>query len=264
MERTSACSDEKLRAIASNKNINTLELVIDKKQDFSTFPVFNYVNDLSVYAEVKTDLRLVEKFPNVEKLYLMQKFTETASLSYLNKLRQLSVSVFKDVEFSNPGDKSLEKLTVSSCNAAENFSELLVPSILTLKLSEIRKAENIDFISRVPNLEYLILNEFSLPSLPDFSTLPRLRLLFMYGMHKTNDIESLLDSSIEYLHICVSSDKLSGKALAEILMQMKNLKKCEIKNLDYHDKRSVPLVRELERHGRSDLLTDNLRSIISY
>lgn len=264
MKRISKYTPEALKSLSENKAATTLDLGIDKKQDFSTLPVFEYVNSLTVYAEVATELQLLEKFPNVEKLWLMQKFTEAVSVSHLKKLKDLSVSGFRNVEFSNLEEVHLEKLSVSSCSANERFSRLLSGSISRLYMSEIKKAESIDFIANVPNLEYLTLNEFSLTALPDFSSLPKLKLLFMYGMHKTNDINSLIDSSVEYLHICLSGDKIGGKAFAQLLMQMKNLKKCEIKNLDYHDKRSGPLVKELEKHGRADLLTDNLREIVSY
>ncbi|MDR2948715.1 MAG: hypothetical protein LBV71_05855 [Prevotella sp.] len=264
MKKTSTYTLDAIKALSERNTITKLELAIDKKQGFEEYPIFEYINDLSLYAHVKTDMHLLKKFPNVEKLWLLQKFTEATSISNLKKLKELTIADFKNVEFSHPEGIPIEKLSVRSCLANENFSELLSGSTKSLNLSELRKVEDLNFIHKAPNLEYLILSEFSLPALPDFSQLPQLKLLFMYGLHKTNDIESLIDSSIEYLHVCVSSDKVSGKAFANILMQMKNLKKYEIHNLDYSDKRSRPLINELKKNGKDDLLTDNLRSIISY
>ncbi len=264
MKKASIYTPEAWKALSENKEATELELAIDKKQSFDELPIFAHVTSLTVYAQVATSLKLLEKFPNVEKIWLMLKFTETASVSHLKKLKKLTMLGFRDVEFASLEGIHLEKLSVSSCLGSENFSRLLSGSVRSLYLAEIKKVENINFIALAPNLEYLTLNEFSLPALPDFSALPNLKLLFMYGMHKTNDITSLINSSVEYLHICLSSDKISGKAFAQVLMQMKNLKKCEIKNLDCHDKRYGPLVRELEKNGRADILTDNLRGIVSY
>ena len=251
-------TNKEFELLAQLKHLRKLSVSIAVKQDFRSLSIVPQVDDLCVYVGVNTDLCILENFPNISNLHLSGKFNEVASILKLSKIQSLSLSGFKDVDFSCLKNLSLKNIYVSSCSAKENFSVMLSGSVEYLTLSNIKRAENIDFIKIATNLRKLYLDEFILPVLPDFSQNKKLTILQINEMHKLDNVESLITSNIEYLFVLVSSDKVSGTSFAEILSNMKMLKKALMRLMDRNDKRYNVLKRSLEKQNKADLLADSM------
>ena len=253
-----AYSKEDFDTLSRLKHLRKLSVPIAVKQNFQDFPAIGFITKLSIYADIKTDLHLLEIFPDISYLHLQGKFTEVTSLSRLQKLNGLSVSGFKQVDFSGLTGLKLKTLSISDCEASENFDMLLSGSVEKLTLSGIKKVENIGFIANATGLRKLYLDSFSLPALPCFSKNQKLTALQINEMHKLDHIESLIDSDIEYLFVLVSADKVPAKAFAETLMKMKKLKKALMRLMDRNEKRYITLKRYLEKNGKEDLLSEDM------
>jgi len=253
-----AYTKQDFEALSQLKNVRKLGISITVRQTFTEFSMIGLITELYVYVDVKSDLHVVEKFPNINYLHLQGKFTEVASLCSLKDLKGLSISDFQQIDFSVLNGISLKTLAVSDCQASENFSVLLSNSVEYLQLSRIKKIQNIDFLANATGLRKLYLDEFALTALPDFSKNRKLSVLQINAMHKLNEIETLLTSNIEYLFVLVSADKVSVKSFAEVLTKMKMLKKAFMRLMDRHDRRYKAMKKYLENTGKSDLLSDDI------
>lgn len=253
-----AYTKQDFETLSQLTNVRKLGLSIAAQQSFTEFSRIELVTELYIYVDVRSDLRLVEKFPNINYLHLQGKFTEIVSLCGLKNLKGLSISDFQQIDFSVLHGISLKVLVVSDCQASENFPVLLSNGVEYLQLSGIKKVQNIDFISNATGLKKLYLDEFALTALPDFSKNKKLRVLQINAMHKLNEIETLISSNIEYLFVLLSADKVPAKVFSEVLAKIKTLKKAQMRLMDRHDKRYKIIKKQLENAGKSGLLAEDI------
>lgn len=215
----------------------------------------NSVADLYFYADKKSDLHLLHQYPNIEKLVLSGKISEVDSLLELKHLKELKLYGFSGTDFISVKELSLKVIHVVNCAIGENFSALLSESLEYLHLGNIKKMEDLTFVEKATGLKKLYIEDTPwVEVLPDFSKLKKLYALKLYGLHKLNNIESLVDSNIEYLAFTLVADKFSGTKFAEIILQMKSLKQADMYLLDRSDRRLPALKNRLAKEGKEHLL----------
>jgi len=248
---------KELEIFSQLKHVKKMALVITAKQDKSTWPEIKSIESLFLYIGAKMDLQLLDKFPNIEFLSLQGKYEEVNSMRSLQKLKSLSISPSNRIDLSPLKEIKFKEVSISSCIEDDNLSFLFSENTEEIYISELKKPENMNFLYSAKNLRKLYLDTFSLEKLPDFTKFPRLKALQINELHKLQNIDTLINSSIEYLSVIVSADKMPAKVFAETLIEMKHLKKAMMRLMDRNDKRYDTLKNYLKKEKKLDLLIDD-------
>lgn len=217
------------------------------------------VTDLRVYAGKKTDLSLLADYPNVTQLFLRGNFTSLNAVSGLACLRRLTLYPSAAVDCAPLAGLSLEALTVCD-RMVEHIDALFSPALRLLELGEMRRLEDLSFLEKAESVEKLCLHGLpAATALPDFSKLPALYALKLYELHKLHDLEGLARSHIRYLAASLTADKVTGTRLAEVLLRMPRLERADLTGIDRTSPRRYTVLKnQLERAGRTDLLTEDM------
>lgn len=218
------------------------------------------VRCLRVYSGRKNaDLDFLAAYPNVTRLFLRGSFAGIGGVSALAGLNSLTLYLSGPADFSGVRGLALKDLT-ASCPIDGDFSLLLSESLESLELTNIRKLADLSFLEGATGLRKLYLN--GLPGvevLPDLGKLPNLYGLKLYELHKLCDIESLSRSAVRYFAAGLTSDKLSGTKLAEVLLRMERLERANLRNLDRGGFRRYTVLENcLKRAGKEQLLDESL------
>jgi hypothetical protein len=179
------------------------------------------------------DLSFLSDCPNLEELIVGEPMNKNISLSPIDQLSKLSslhiTSGFKDLGIINQLT-SLEKLslggfntketaiisectTIKTLNIRSGTSELDVirnmKSITDLEIGDVRKLDNLDFISKLNNLEKLNLWWLSkVEAFPDFKNLVNLKSIYLENMNGLNDVSNLASATNLRLFRFVNAKKL--------------------------------------------------------
>ena len=127
---------------------------------------------------------------------------------------------------------------------------------MQLRISENRKIQDLSFLERAPHLQKLDLENLpGITTLP-LSKLPQLSALRISGLHKLADMESLVQSNVQYLEIKFSADKVSATRMADALLRMPLLKTLSVGLFSRVQCKKSPIIRKkFEKAGRGDVLT---------
>lgn len=141
-------------------------------------------------------------------------------------------------------------------NIDESISYFLSDNLLQLRISENRKIQDLSFLERAPHLQKLDLENLpGITTLP-LSKLPQLSALRISGLHKLADMESLVQSNVQYLEIKFSADKVSATRMADALLRMPLLKTLSVGLFSRVQCKKSPIIRKkFEKAGRGDVLT---------
>ena len=213
------------------------------------------VTNLAVYANKKSNLELLSDFPKLEELFLNGDFTDIGAIAKLKNLTRLTMYLSLPVDFSNLKGIQLKSLS-ASCKMNETFSAFFSEHLMELELHDMRQLKDLAFLEEIPNLKKLYLDALpGVEKFPDFGKMKSVYALKLYELHKLNNIESLVDSSIQYLDFTLAADKLSGTKIAEVLLSMKELKGASMGLIDRSNpKRYEVIENKLTKAGRAELL----------
>lgn len=147
----------------------------------------------------------------------------------------------------------IESLELYLRNADYSEYESLMTSKLNrLDIRETREITDLNFISKAVNLKRLYLNDLpNVTSLPEFNEISVLKI---YGLHKLNNIESLVNSKIQYISLALCADKISGTKIADTLIKMKELKKVDISHIDRGGRRDEVIENRLKKYNLQNLI----------
>lgn len=217
------------------------------------------MTDLRVYAGKKTDLSLLADYPNVTQLFLRGDFTSLEAAGGLRRLRRLTLYPSAAVDCASLSGLSLGELTVCGC-MAEHIEALFSPTLRRLEIGELRRLGDLSFLEKAASVQKLYLHGLpAAEALPDFGKLPDLCALKLYELHKLTNFEGLARSNIRYLAVSLAADRVTGTALAEVLLSMPRLEQADLTGIDRSgSRRYTVLQNRLRKAGKLHLLTESM------
>jgi hypothetical protein len=202
--------------IAYLENLKSLGIGVFNIKDFSVLqdvPENIEYLFLGATRSKKPDLAPLEKFKNLEKLYLegQQKNIEVLNeLSAIKDLTLRSITTSNIDYISNLNQITSLDIKLGSINdykAIEGFE-----NIKYLELWQVKSLKDISFISTLTGLEHLFLQSLSnVERLPSFENLNELRKIELENMKGLKDISSLANapSLEEFSHVSANNMKPS-------------------------------------------------------
>lgn len=180
----------------------------------------------------KTNLNILRLYPNITELTLIGDFSNYQFVHNLDFIESL------ELYLSNADYSEYENLMTSKLNR--------------LDIQETRKITDLNFINKAVNLKKLYLNNLpKVISLPEFNEICVLKI---YELHKLNNIESLVNSKIQYISLALCADKISGTKIADTLIKMKELRKVDISHIDRGGRRDEVIENRLKKYDMQNLI----------
>lgn len=135
-------------------------------------------------------------------------------------------------------------------SSLENLENLKISGFIPT----IRKFSDLSFIEKIPNLKKLWLE--SLPSVISLPILHNIYALKIYELHKIENLDTLLDSQLHFLDLCLCADKIPATKIAEMLSKIDTLEKVGV-ILDRSGRKEEVLRNQLIKRGKGHLIDDN-------
>ncbi len=118
----------------------------------------------------------------------------------------------------------------------------------------IRNFSDLSFVEKIPNLKKLWLEY--LPSVKSLPILHNIYALKIYELHKIENLDTLLNSQLHFLDLCLCADKIPATKIAEILSKIDTLEKVGV-ILDRSGRKEEVLRNQLIKRGKGHLIDDN-------
>ena len=180
----------------------------------------------------KTNLDIFGLYPNISELTLIGDFGNYQFVRNLHLIESLELYL-RNADYSE-------------------YESLMTSKLNRLDIRETREITDLNFISKAVNLKRLYLNDLpNVTSLPEFNEISVLKI---YGLHKLNNIESLVNSKIQYISLALCADKISGTKIADTLIKMKELKKVDISHIDRGGRRDEVIENRLKKYNLQNLI----------
>lgn len=180
----------------------------------------------------KTNLDILGLYPNISELTLIGDFGNYQFVRNLHLIESLELYL-RNADYSE-------------------YESLMTSKLNRLDIRETREITDLNFISKAVNLKRLYLNDLpNVTSLPEFNEISVLKI---YGLHKLNNIESLVNSKIQYISLALCADKISGTKIADTLIKMKELKKVDISHIDRGGRRDEVIENRLKKYNLQNLI----------
>lgn len=215
---------------------NGSQFILTNKNDVCEFEnnADEKITDLCLTSnKFKTDLSILKSYPNLKHLTLIGNFDCFEFIQNLEHLETL-ILYLNNAEYLD-------------------YEELMTDKLSRLDIHDSRKISDLSFIEKAKNLKKLFLC-----SLPKVTALPKLSEIYflkIYELHKVTNIDSLINSKIQYLDLTIFADKISGTNIAKALTQMKEIKKAYIDLIDRGGRRDEVIKNYLKKFEMS-FLTD--------
>lgn len=222
------------------------------------------VRCLSVTGERKVDLSFLRNYPNLEELTLMEKCEGVEVLSELKQLHTLSLWLSAPVSWD---DVSLPGLRVLHLRGEKNGDITpLLSSITYLHLEEMRKTEDLAaFLTPATRLQKLYLQSLpAVQALPELDGLPALYALKLYELHKLSDLSALSRSHLRCFAASLIADKLSAKALADVVLAIPNLEAAALQLADRSGRRYGDIQKAFTVAGKASLLREEISALTTW
>ena len=180
----------------------------------------------------KTNLDILGLYPNISELTLIGDFGNYQFVRNLHLIESLELYL-RNADYSE-------------------YESLMTSKLNRLDIRETREITDLNFISKAVNLKRLYLNDLpNVTSLPEFNEISVLKI---YGLHKLNNTESLVNSKIQYISLALCADKISGTKIADTLIKMKELKKVDISHIDRGGRRDEVIENRLKKYNLQNLI----------
>lgn len=180
----------------------------------------------------KTNLDILGLYPNISELTLIGDFGNYQFVRNFHLIESLELYL-RNADYSE-------------------YESLMTSKLNRLDIRETREITDLNFISKAVNLKRLYLNDLpNVTSLPEFNEISVLKI---YGLHKLNNIESLVNSKIQYISLALCADKISGTKIADTLIKMKELKKVDISHIDRGGRRDEVVENRLKKYNLQNLI----------
>lgn len=180
----------------------------------------------------KTNLDILGLYPNISELTLIGDFGNYQFVRNLHLIESLELYL-RNADYSE-------------------YESLMTSKLNRLDIRETREITDLNFISKAVNLKRLYLNDLpNVTSLPEFNEISVLKI---YGLHKLNNTESLVNSKIQYISLALCADKISGTKIADTLIKMKELKKVDISHIDREGRRDEVIENRLKKYNLQNLI----------
>ena len=215
---------------------NGFQYILTDKNDFfelKKMPENKEITNLCLTSNrFKTNLDILGLYPNISELTLIGDFGNYQFVRNLHLIESLELYL-RNADYSE-------------------YESLMTSKLNRLDIRETREITDLNFISKAVNLKRLYLNDLpNVTSLPEFNEISVLKI---YGLHKLNNTESLVNSKIQYISLALCADKISGTKIADTLIKMKELKKVDISHIDRGGRRDEVIENRLKKYNLQNLI----------
>lgn len=187
-----------INTVTKLKNLETLAVGILTLDNFDFLQKINpNLKELFLYQtrSKKPDIKGIERFENLEYLYLEG---QQNGINAISKLKDLKKIVLRSISTPNidylEGLKHLWSVDIK-LGGIKSFEALKnLPSIKYLELWQVRGLSDLSFISALSSLQNLFIQSLKqVTALPDLSTSKLLRRISLENMSGLTDVSSLKD-----------------------------------------------------------------------
>jgi hypothetical protein len=248
-------SVEMLDILAGLKNVTALHLSMKQKQDLHNLQMLKNVEFLRIDSDQTLSIDFISSFQKLQHLQLSGKFDD---LSPIGNCKNLSSIILQcTVEQLNfVIEIPIEYLLIDNCNVNCDLDVLNVRTLKMLELSSIAKLEDVSFLSRFENLEFLSLSLSRVEKLCDFSAMDNLKQLELQNMKSLIEIDVLKTASnLENLELKEINTKIKAEAF-DFLLDMPKLKQLDFQFIDFNKKRIEIMQKKWIDSGKQDILID--------
>lgn len=228
-----SCFDTDLTILKSLKKLNELCIYIYEVKDYSFIKdLTSEIEDLTIHAEMrsgraKLDFKWLQHLTKLRKLSLGKIDGNLESISTHENLRDLTLRGMNKKNLSFLNQMKLESLTISWCNVDKIDWDTLqgITTLRSLTLFNIKKMDDISFVTKLPNLERLeMIWMGAIVRLPDMSALTNLKEVIIDTANRLEDISGLVGvKNLNTVKILISKS-LTTEA-AQILLSNRSIKR---------------------------------------
>lgn len=212
-------------------------------------------------AQNKTNLSVLNDYPNIQELSLVDHCVGVDELSNLKQLKSLSVWLNKEQSWNQVYLPNLDSLQIHGKHNGD-LTSLLAP-IKYLHLDNMSKVDDLSvYLEPVQNLQKLYISSISsLIKLPSLAQHQNLYALKLYELHKLHDLSALSDSHLLYIAASLIADKLSASALAQAMICIPNLKGAALEYVDRSGRRYEEIKKVFTLNHKEHLLKPKLSAL---